>query len=192
MKMIFFEDSYDIVKQSLLRWLRPFGDWAVHPMFTEKVSDQDKDAFGYFLGANILSKDILKKGSNREAYFEIICNCDKNVFLDPDTGVKFNNKCNINKKPSYIMFNELVTIVEKRPKVLTLVFDQSLARGNERVQLQRKLDLLLSNGIYGAAYVSHASFMLTSCDKTLIKTATETLLKESRLPRNRFILKYAA
>jgi hypothetical protein len=90
------------------------------------------------------------------------------------------------------MFNELVNIVKNRPNLLTLVFDQSLARGNEREQLQRKLDMLLSSSIYGVAYVSHACFMLLSCDKILIETATETLIKESRLPVNRFILKNAA
>jgi len=38
MRMRYFGDSYDIVKQSLLRWLRPLGEWSVHPMFTEPVS----------------------------------------------------------------------------------------------------------------------------------------------------------
>jgi hypothetical protein len=185
--MEYFGDSYDIVKQSLLRWLRSFGEWAVYPMFTEDVSDQDKEAFGEFLVGKIISKEKLTTYSNREEYFIIAANCKYNLFLDPDIGVKYNNKSP--NMPAYIMFNELVNMVKKRPNLLTLVFDQSLARGKEREQLQRKLDSLLADGIYGVAYVSHACFMLISCNKKLIETATKLLLKKSLLPVNRFILK---
>ena len=38
MRMDIFGDSYHNVKKSLLRWLKRFGDWSVHPMFTEKGS----------------------------------------------------------------------------------------------------------------------------------------------------------
>jgi len=41
MRMRYFGDSYDIVKQSLLRWLQSFGPWSVLPMFTEPVSDEE-------------------------------------------------------------------------------------------------------------------------------------------------------
>ena len=51
MRMRYFGDSYDIVKQSLLRWLRTLGDWSAHPMFTEAVSDADVAAFETLLGA---------------------------------------------------------------------------------------------------------------------------------------------
>jgi len=190
LKMEYFGDSYDIVKQSLLHWLRSFGDWAVHPMFTEEVSDQDNVKFSYFLGVDIISKDILTKDSDRDAYFKVAIDCEKNIFLDPNTGVKYNN--NNSDKTSYIMFEELVKIVSKRPCLLTLVFDQSLARGREREQLQLKLDSLFSNNIYGIAYVSHAGFMLLSCDKKLIEMAYDKLIRESRLPVNRFILRNAA
>jgi hypothetical protein len=36
--MRYFGDSYDIVKQSLIRWLADFGQWSAHPMFPEGVA----------------------------------------------------------------------------------------------------------------------------------------------------------
>lgn len=188
--MEYFGDSYDIVKQNFLRWLRSFGEWTVHPMFTEAVSNNDKEAFSSLLGTSIMSGDILKNDSDRKTYFSEAINCDMNLFLDPNTGIKVNS--NSSAKESYIILDELEDMVKKRPKKLTLVFDQSVARGSERKQLQQKLDLLYSKGIYGVAYVSHACFILLSCDKSLISSAYNTLLNESRLPPSRFILKDAA
>jgi hypothetical protein len=50
MRMSYFGDSYDSVKQSLLRWLRPFGEWSIHPMFTEGVSAANVSGFEQFIG----------------------------------------------------------------------------------------------------------------------------------------------
>ena len=55
MRMKFFGDSYDIVKQGLLRWLNAVGDWTVHPMFTAAVSDDDANSVARFLGVKILT-----------------------------------------------------------------------------------------------------------------------------------------
>ena len=58
MRMRYFGDSYDIVKQSLLRWLRPLGEWSVHPMFTEPVSSADVSAYETLLSANVVSTPV--------------------------------------------------------------------------------------------------------------------------------------
>jgi hypothetical protein len=86
MRMRYFGDSHDIVKQSLLRWLRPFGEWSVHPMFTEPVSASDVSVFERFLGAKVISTDVLTNNTDRSAYFSGACSCG-NLFLDPDTGI---------------------------------------------------------------------------------------------------------
>lgn len=40
MHVRYFGDSYDIVKQSLLRWLAPLGPWAAHPIvFAAEVNE---------------------------------------------------------------------------------------------------------------------------------------------------------
>jgi hypothetical protein len=50
MRMSYFGDSYDTVKQSLLRWLRPFGEWSIYLMFTEGVSAANVSGFEQFIG----------------------------------------------------------------------------------------------------------------------------------------------
>jgi len=55
MRMSYFGDSYDVVKQSLLHWLQYFGQWSVHPMFTQPVSDKNISAFERFIGAKLIS-----------------------------------------------------------------------------------------------------------------------------------------
>ena len=68
MRERYFGDSYDIVKQSLLRWLRPFGPWSVHPMFTEFASDGFVSDFGKFLDAKVVCADVLTSSTDRSAY----------------------------------------------------------------------------------------------------------------------------
>lgn len=179
-------DSYDIVKQSLLRWLSFVGPWATHPMFTESVTTEQADVFSHLLGTPLLSREILTPGTHRESYFELAQKCNDHVFLDPDTGVSLKPFGGV-KAPRYLFSNELVAIVEARPDRLVLVFDQSLARGEERKELEIKLNFFSKQGIPGIAYVSHACFILFGKNRGLLESAFETLKRESHLPDNRFL-----
>lgn len=49
----FLGDSYDIVKQSLLRWLGSIGPWSVHLMYAEAPTSGDVEAFEYLLGRRL-------------------------------------------------------------------------------------------------------------------------------------------
>ena len=78
----YFGDSYDIVKQSLIRWLAPLGEWSAHPMFTETVQPEHATSFERFLGVRLLSNDVLCADTNRYAYFACAAQSG-NLFLDP-------------------------------------------------------------------------------------------------------------
>lgn len=91
MKMNYFGDSYDIVKQSMLRWLIEFGNWQVHPMFTHAVSPSDVRAFEAFLGVPVLMKKVLRKPTDRWSYLSSPT-FKTNVFYDPDTGLRMKNQ----------------------------------------------------------------------------------------------------
>ncbi len=87
MRMKYFGDSYDIVKQSLIGWLGDFGSWAVHPMLTEEATEKQIVAFESFLGARVISREILTENTKRDLYLS--CGADyENLFLDPDTGLR--------------------------------------------------------------------------------------------------------
>jgi hypothetical protein len=78
-------------------------------------------------------------------------------------------------------------IANARPDRLTLVFDQALARGDERNQLQIKLNNFAQQSVLGMAYVSHACFVLVGRNRALLGSTFEILKKESRLPEGRFL-----
>lgn len=69
MHINYFGDSYDIVKQSLIRWLRPLGQWSVHPMFTESASKSDSEKFERFLAVDLISREVLTRATGRDSYF---------------------------------------------------------------------------------------------------------------------------
>ncbi len=186
MRMGVFGDSYDIVKKSLLQWLRAFGEWSVHPMFTEEVSEADKAAYEALLGAKVVSTDVLSASTDRRAYLECAAPCG-NLFLDPDTGLRM-RKIFDRDAPKYLFADELRQLVEERPtEALTMVFDQSLPRGSERLHLDRKLKSLHQQGLFGYAYVSQASFVVAGRDRSLVERSHKHILHESRLPQGRLL-----
>ncbi len=186
MKPEFLGDSYDIVKQSLLRWLASMGPWATHPMFTDSVSSEQVDAYARLLGTRVLSREILTPRVDRDVYLAPARDCEDHVFLDPDTGIRL-EPTGGKKAPAYVFGPELLAIASARPEKLTLVFDQSLARGAERQQLEGKLSTFAVQGMHGIAYVSHACFVLVGADRSLVDTAFENLKRESGLPDSRFL-----
>ena len=185
MKPSYLGDSYDIVKQSLLRWLSVMGSWATHPMFTEPVSSTQADDFAHLLGTRLLSLTPLTGGIDRVGYLAPARECHEHVFIDPDKGIRI-EAIRGRKAPAYVFCTELMEIAIARPDKLTLVFDQSLARGSERQQLQDKLQTFSVHGVHAIAYVSHACFVLLGRNSSLVEEAFEVLQSESRLPRSRF------
>jgi len=157
MNLKHFGDSYDLVKESLLQWLSPFGPWAAHPMFTHSVAQTDATAFSRLLGVPLVSNEVLTLDCDRSRYFAA-CGNWRSIFLDPDTGVRL-KKRKANRSTECIFGDELVALAEARAEGLVVAFDQSLARGSEREQVREKLDHFCACGIDGFAYVSHASLL---------------------------------
>lgn len=185
MHISYFGDSYDIVKQSLIRWLAPFGPWSVHPMFTEETDLARVCAFERFLGATVLSNAPLTAKADRLKYFDCALTCG-NLFLDPDTGLKL-VKVSGTRGAKFLFASELLLLIQKRPGFLTIVFDQSHPRGKAVESLNEKLRYLSNQGVSAFAYTSHACFILAGSNSGLVERARDHLLAESRLPKNRFV-----
>lgn len=185
MRMSYFGDSHDIVKQSFLRWLRPFGEWSVHPMFTQPVSASDVSEFERSLGANVISTDVLTNNTDRVAYFSCACSCG-NLLLDPDTGIRLSDT-RVVWAAEYLFASELSRIVEQRPAHLTVVFDQSVGRGSEQMHLETKLRHLLQQQTFAFAYRAQACFVIAGRDRSLIDRSRNHIITESNLPESRFL-----
>ncbi|MEW5983454.1 MAG: hypothetical protein AB1806_13960 [Acidobacteriota bacterium] len=180
-----FGDAYDIVKKNLLQWLAPFGPWAVHPMFTHKVSKPEAKRFSQFLGVPLLSTNILKLDTKRKEYLEPCGRC-RSIFLDPDTGVRLHRR-ERHRATEFIFEDELLTIVRARPSGLVMVFDQSVPRGREAKQAQSKLDHFAAHGVVGFAYVSQACILVLSQSPQIADEARSQVLRASGLPDVRIL-----
>lgn len=186
MRLEKFGDSYDIVQLTLLGWLSQMGPWAAHPMFPESVSAPEAAAFGRFLGVPLLSSEVLAATTEPADYFRVAETCGSNLFLDPDTGLGL-KQTESSRLPEYLLGDELVRIVEARRDRLTLVFDQSVARGREREHMQAKMAALSVKHVHGWAYVSHACFLLAGADISAVGKAAEIVREQSRLPACRIV-----
>ncbi len=185
MRMKYFGDSYDIVKQSLLRWLLPLGAWSVHPMFTEPAPPEKVAAFAEFLGAEVVSTEVLTAATDRSSYFSRAEPC-RNLFLDPDTGLRLQS-VRPGRAPAYLFAPELVSLVRRRPDALTLVFDQSFSYVSGRLEVEDKLCHLHRHEVFGFAYVSHACFVVVGQDQALVDRAFQQLASASKLPVERLL-----
>ncbi|MDP2824367.1 MAG: hypothetical protein Q8O52_17015 [Sulfuritalea sp.] len=185
MHMRYFGDSYDIVKLSLINWLRHLGDWSVHPMLTESATADEIAAFERFLGAHVVSSDVLTTTTHRLSYLTCATECD-HLFLDPDTGLKMKSTMSA-KAPEYLFASEFDYLIKSRPSSLTLLFDQSLQRGDERGSLEKKLNALRAGGVHCFAYVSHACFIVGGSNQNLVGKAQSDVMEKSKLPQSRFL-----
>jgi hypothetical protein len=155
-------------------------------MFTEPVSSEQADDFARLLGTRLLSLDVLTNGIDRVAYLAPARECHEHVFFDPDTGIRL-KPMRGKKAPAYVFGTELMEFASACPDKLALVFDQSLAFGSERQQLQGKLQTFAFHGVHAVAYVSHACFVLLGRNSSLVEEAINVLQNESHLPRRRFL-----
>ena len=189
MRMEFFGDSFDIVKKQMLTWVGTGKKWAVQPMFTKQVSNEDAHAYAAFLGAQVLSSGVFARNVDRSSFLSTP-NWHWDVFFDPDTGIAKDSKsAKFPQSPqNYLLIEELVQIVRERPDFLTLVFDKSVSRGREREAEEEKLEAFKAEGIAGFAYIGQAPFLALSCNSNNIIVSASSLVSHSKLPQDRVIV----
>ena len=133
-----------------------------------------------------MSREVLTAATDRWAYFSCAHGCS-NLFLDPDKGIRLESPHPRGKRAQeYLYADELVQLIAQRPQALTVVFDQSLARGQEQESLEVKLCYLASQHVSAFAYRSHACFVIAGVDGSLVERARAHIVAESRLPKSRF------
>ena len=184
-------DSYDIVKQSLLRWLSDFGDWSVYPMFTQPEAAADIEVYERLLGAQVIKPSVLNLNdeAERALLFSSASSCSSHLLLDPDTGLQIHGQKLKNPMDAakYVREDELLIITTARPNKMTIVFDQSVGYGMKQIRprMEKKLLQLQKRGVHGFAYLSHACFLVVGQDKELIMQAHAKVIELSRLPSDR-------
>lgn len=186
MRLQYFGDAFDLVKQCLLVALSELGPWLAEPMLTESVSAGEARQLAGLLGVPLLSTRVLEAGGDRETFFEPARACVGHLFLDPDKGIWRDGRLANADRPRYVLMDEVEKIVKARPESLTLVFDQSLQRGRERAGVVKKL-AALGEGVHAWAYVSQACFILAGCCQGQVERAATAVLRKTRIPESRLI-----
>jgi hypothetical protein len=156
-------------------------------MFTEDVEARKVEAYRFFLQNPVISTGELTN-ENRLSYFKTAAAVDQNLFIDPNTGLRLTEggKNSLN----HLFESELLLLTEQRPRLLTMVFDQSLGRAAETVrgdEVIAKLHKLHEKGLFGFAYYSHACFLVLAKDETVVKQARGCLNQGMGLPINRVL-----
>ena len=178
-------DCYDLAKGALIGWLG--GTWVAHPMLTKQMDEDSQSFLKKLLGVSeLVSTRVLTPGDDRDDYLRRAReHTAGHVFLDPDTGILLQNA---GRSPKHLFASEVVAVVRAsgRERLLTLVYDQSFQRGQDKAAaLRGKLTYFAQHGVAGAAYVSHACFVILSADQGLVDNAVARLMR--RLPAQRLI-----
>ena len=182
-----FGDSYDFIKQFILRWLRCEGEWRAHPMFSTPIKAPFPTMFSAFLGVPLVDTNPVPGKQGRHEYFKSARQCQTNLLLDPDTGLALGD-IRVTKK--HLELDELVDIAraEGRKSKLTLVFDQSFKRNESKEnQVEGKLKYLRSKQLHCTVYKSHANFLLVSADPRALESAKRVLLLQAKVPPGRLL-----
>lgn len=172
----FLGDSYDIVKHKFLKWLRPLGPWAAHPMFRSPYRSTFIEAYETLIAVPLITREPIPVGHRRDSHLDQ-ANSHENVFFDPDTGIRMGGE----RTRKHLMLEEVVRLARARPCHLTVVFDQSLSHGQQRDALDAKLAALKGRDVRSLGYYSHACFVFASPSQEVISKAAK-LLRATGVP----------
>ncbi|MYD36397.1 MAG: hypothetical protein F4X20_05205 [Dehalococcoidia bacterium] len=171
-----FGDNYDITKRFLMSCLAPNGPWGIIPMFTDEWSQQWIEEFECLLGGKVLITECIKATRRREQV-TTAGNWDGHIFIDPDTGIRSPSSSATSTK--LVRLEELIRESREHRNNIILVFDQSYANAKlpDKIQaMLEKLEHLIGNGVLGFGYIGQASFLVLSCDPSVLEQARENLL----------------
>jgi hypothetical protein len=157
------------------------GDWAVHPMLRFTFNEAFIAAYEKLIGAPTITRRPIPRGRKRRDHLHLADDFG-NVLFDPDTGLRAAGK----RTRSHLMEGELLSLARARSKSLSLVFDQSLSRGQQRKALANKVSRLRDSQLAAFGYFSHACFVVASPDRQLLDRAGQ-LLKDAGVPDERLL-----
>ena len=186
MNVSHLSDTNDLAKRPLMEILAPIQEWVVVPMFQGEWSLEEIGAYRKIVAAELTTTGKLRGQRNREGLLSTTGH-DGHAYFDPTTGVKRPDETQQNSS-KHIRIYELARETSRRPKALTVVYDQSAVRGESAEDaLLDKLEQLMAFGVNGLGYLAQAPHLILSCDEVAIHNARQRLLdsgiQESRIIR---------
>lgn len=178
MKPKYLGDCLDFYKRWFLREFFPGRRLAALPMLTEPWGNaNDAAVYGALLGVDVIQDQVLPNVKERLGYFDTAMHPDnstRDLFLDPDTGLKIGKRPKDKRYDEYLFDQELTDyLLPVDSGRVAVIYDQSLARGSEVKSTSAKLHSLGSMKLWGLAYAAQAAMVIVSRDRERISMIYE-------------------
>jgi hypothetical protein len=156
MKPDYLGDCLDFYKRWFLGEFFPREQLDAIPMLTEGwPTPADKALYSSLLGVRVIQDAIVPNVADRSTYFQVANQAGseaKDIFFDPDTGLRLGRRPNRRRFDEYLFGHELLEfILPVGSSRVAVVYDQSIARGTEVESAELKLQALRTNlGLWGS------------------------------------------
>jgi hypothetical protein len=194
MKPGYLGDCLDFYKRWFLAEFFPRERLDAVPMLTEPwPSPVDKALYSALVGVQVIQDAIVPNAAERSAYFQVLGQSGheaKDVFLDPDTGLRLGPRPRRRRFDEYHFGHELPEfILPIGSKRVAVIYDQSIARGSEAEEYaDLKMQVLRGMGLSAFAYCAQVAMVVVSRDTGRINTLHQHAQGLAHLPQDRVLV----
>lgn len=191
MKPGYLGDCLDFYKRWFLAEFFPRENLDAVPMLTEPwPSPADRALYSALVGVQIIQDTIVPNTAERSGYFQVLGHSGhegRDVFLDPDTGLRLGPRPKRRRFDEYLFGRELLEfILPIGSSRVAVVYDQSIARGSEAEEYAvLKMQVLRGMGLSAFAYCAQVAMVVVSRDSARITALHQHAQGLPHLPQDR-------
>jgi len=194
MKPDYLGDCLDFYKRWFLAEFFPHERLDAVPMITETwPSSADRAMYSELVGVQIIQDAIVPNAAERSAYFDVLARQGhetKDIFLDPDTGLRLGSRPKRRRFDEYLFGHELLEfILPIGSKRVAVIYDQSIARGSDAEEYgQIKMHGLRDMGLSAFAYCAQVAMVVVSRDNDRVNALHQHVKGLVHLPKDRVLV----
>jgi hypothetical protein len=185
MKRKFIGDCMDFYKRGFLSALLLKPGLAAVPMVTgNQWNDADRHAYAGLLCVHVIEDGLIPSRRDRQRRSDYFCAAltsgmkKKDLFIDPDTGLRGPNQRPPRDSKKYVFADELALVLPDRSTRVAVVYDHGIGHSDLRgavAQVRAKLQQLRDNemNLLAFAYVAQAAMVVVGRDRRRIETLRE-------------------
>jgi hypothetical protein len=190
MKPKYLGDCLDFYKRWFLKEFFPNERLLGVPMLTESWNDDAQaQLYSALIGVDVVQREIIPNRRDRSDYFQALADggiIARNVFLDPDTGLRVGCRPKGRRFDEYLFDHELNHILQDSDRV-AVIYDHSIARGAEVEFAEQKLRALCAKNYSAFAYCAQVAMVVVSRSRNKISAIYHHATLLSHLPPHRIV-----
>jgi hypothetical protein len=187
-------DCPDFYKRWFLAEFFPGERLDAVPMLTEPwPSPADRELYSALVGVQVIQDAIVPNAAERSAYFHVIVQSGheaKDLFLDPDTGLRLGPRPRRRRFDEYLFGHELLEfILPIGSNRVAVVYDHSIARGSEPEEYaELKMQPLHDMGLSAFAYCAQVAMLVVSRNNGRIIGLHQHAQSLAHIPQDRVLV----